>query len=269
LPKGSLVTTTEDPISQFLTDEEITIPGGKTPQTMVSVTAEQPGVQGNVAAGSITVLQGSQGAVLTVTNEESFTGGSVVDSPSPVQSDLDAVKEKLLAELKQRALAELSAENQQTLSTAGITTTVLSESSSVEPGQPGDSFTLSMQVRFAIMTVSQSDLQLLAEQAFTASLADGEALYTPPGQFQLEEAGTQVTQEEGTSWTQQATAQVGSRIDADFLAAQLAGMSVQEATQYLMAHYALSQLPEIQVFPGFWQRLPQASFRIQIQVVMP
>ncbi len=269
LPKGSLVATAEDPINQFLTDEEITVPGGKTPEAMVSVTAEQPGMQGNVAAGSITVLQGSQGAVLTVTNEESFTGGSAVDSPSPVQSDLDAVKEKLLAELKQEALAELSAENQQTLSTAGMAITVLSESSSVEPGQPGDSFTLSMQVRFAIMTVSQSDLQSLAEQAFAASLANGEALYTPPGQFQLEEAGTQVTQEEGTSWNQQATAQVGSRIDVDSLTTQLSGMSVQEAAQFLTAHYALSQSPVIQVFPGFWQRLPQASFRIQIQVVTP
>jgi hypothetical protein len=78
-----------------------------------------------------------------------------------------------------------------------------------------------------------------------------------------------VTQEEGTSWNQQATAQVGSRIDVDSLTTQLSGMSVQEAAQFLTAHYALSQSPVIQVFPGFWQRLPQASFRIQIQVVTP
>jgi hypothetical protein len=266
LPKGTIIETAGEPVSKFLTDEEVSIPSGKSSEIEVTVTAEMPGTQGNVAAGSLSVLEGTQGAVLTVTNLEPFTGGGENESPTPTQSDLDAVKKELLAELKEQAVSELTGGDQLMLSSSEITTTVLSESSSVEPGQPGDSFTLSLEVRFATIAVSQQDLQSLAEQTFTASLANVEALYSLPGQFQLEEVGSQQAQEEGTSWNQKMTAQIGPRIDTEQLAAQLAGMSAQEAINYLGTHYALTKAPVIQIFPAFWQRLPEASFRITFQV---
>jgi uncharacterized phage protein gp47/JayE len=70
----------------FVTTQSGTIPGGGILE--LEVVADEPGVSGNVSAGTVTLLQTGVGGIASVTNDESMDGGSEVESDEALKTRL-------------------------------------------------------------------------------------------------------------------------------------------------------------------------------------
>ena len=77
IPAGTVVQTTGDIVVKFTTDALVTIAGGT---ATVNITAQIPGIDGNVAAGTIDSLGTPIPGVATVNNPATTSGGTDVET---------------------------------------------------------------------------------------------------------------------------------------------------------------------------------------------
>ena len=88
IPKGTVCKTEGEPSVRFLTLEDGTIPMNTVGTVEVAAEAEEPGPEGNVQAGTVTVLVSNVPLVAGVTNDAAFSGGCAEESDSALRARL-------------------------------------------------------------------------------------------------------------------------------------------------------------------------------------
>jgi hypothetical protein len=265
VPKGTVISTINDPVIRFSTLLEAFVPAGKNPIVSIDVQAEQAGSTGNLESGTLVVIEGSLGESLTVTNNSPTSGGTDLQAPSPTEQDYAKINDQLKAQLRKQAISEIAVSDERLITESLDSGKVVSEVRSLEPGLPGEQFNLSLTVRFTGLVYSENDLELLAGKAMSAGLiSSNESNYS--GEVQLKATDTSVEiSSDGTKWKETAIADVGPIIDANYLASLVSGKKISEASQLLQAKVPSKSTPIINVYPFGWMRLPWASYQIQIQ----
>ncbi|MEA5077552.1 MAG: baseplate J/gp47 family protein [Anaerolineaceae bacterium] len=265
IPAGTTVSTGEEPIQRFTTQEEITLGTGTDSTASVAVRASTPGSSANVPAGAIQLVEGSLGGWVEVTNPEAASGGLDSEAPSPSEDDYAAARADLLKEIKTLAVVKFAEETgfyviQDSLAIGNV----VEETRSIEVGQPGDQGTLTLSVEVIGLGYFQSDLQTLAMQSLQASLGENEVFYgaTPtvsdPKSLQSDGEG-------GYKWSADASTEVGPRIDPIQVAQTIAGLRYDEASRQLETAFLLEKTPEYRSFASPFQ-IPWAPFRINVEV---
>ena len=265
VPKDTVVSTASDPVVRFQTASEITVPAGRVSNESVAVQALQAGVSGNLGESALTVVEGSLGVKLAVTNELPTSGGIDQLAPSPTDQDYEKLKSELLNRLRQKAAAEIETVDEKLIDGSLNSGTITSEVHLLEPGTPGEQFALTLSVRFSGLVYSESDLQLLARQAMTVSLisTNGEN-YSGEVKLSMKSSDIEFS-EDGARWQETASALVGQKVDVNKLTQAIAGKKISDARQFLLANLPSRANPVISVFPPGWNWLPFAGYQIQIQ----
>ena len=171
LPIGSRVRSTGG--VGFLTDAEIMIPptlqlGTRDVpgEAIVAVTAESPGILGNVSALSISSVDGSLGASLDAFNPQPLQGGSEREGALVTQRDLDELYGLLFERLQSAAIERLRRERSpnETLvvwSPAAGNPQVMERSYSASLDERASTVSLNLNIRARGTAFSTSDLKAI------------------------------------------------------------------------------------------------------------
>lgn len=281
VPQGSILLTTSTPLVRFITTETVKVPAGPGKDNWVSIRAEAPGSAGNLPAGKIQAMEGAVGLRLRVSNSVATSGGEDRSSRAPTAADYQALRAKLMDNLRANALEEARSQikpGQRLLEGALNLRGVLEEKREPAEGQPADRLQLSMQVEFAAWTVREADLQAVAQAALDANR---DKLYQPvPGSLNIvftsdpaftaesaDTAGAQVQAVAGAGaarWTMRVERTLEKSWTQEGVIRSIQGKELAEAKQILEAELGLREAPQMNIFPGWWGYLPFLPARIEV-----
>ena len=265
VPQGTIISTSSDAEIRFATIADVIVPSGVENTALEGVKALQAGASGNLTAGELNVLEGSLGAEIDVSNDLPLSGGSDEQAPSPTEEDYRIVQNELLSQLRQQVINEFSNIDEQLILNTLDNGKIVSEERSLDPGQPGDQFNLTITSNFTGLVYSQANLVTLANQAMAASLDVSETNYSRTVVLQPYNAANVVVSSDGASWQQSVTATVGPAIDKNAFSQLIAGKKIDEAEKLIKENIPSRKNPIIAIYPFNVNWLPFAGYQIQIQ----
>jgi hypothetical protein len=266
IPVGTVVSTLDSPAVRFATSQAAQVPAGKENSVIVNATALVPGASGNLPAESLVAIEGPLGLKLSASNLYPTHGGADGQVRGPSKADRDALLAQMAAELEKGAQDEMQASlsaGDLALKPSLTYLQTLEETFTPEPGQPGELLELTLRLEFTGQAISYSDLQALVTPAMDADLPEG---FTPQvGSLQVRIASTPRLNEQGElAFTITAQRSLQADIPAGRVVALILGQTTTQASQSLADALPLASPPHIEISPGWWPRLPLATFRIRV-----
>ncbi len=267
VPVNTVVRTVTGNNIRFRTQSEVTVPAGIGQRAGVSIQAVEPGRQGNVAAFSISEVEGAMGVSLRASNESPTGGGTVADVVVVAQADKERVLGQLQEELQKQAYARLAESLRQGeyIPPETVKTFTLGETYDRFAGEQASAITLTLQLLARGTAIDLVGAQKLAERALRDAI--------PADHFLLEDS-IQVSQpsfsrfdEEAANMTLTASADVLLPIQAGTVRTLLAGVPITEAAAVLQRHFDLAKPPIIEVESGWFGRLPYIPTRITLRIL--
>lgn len=264
IPAGTVLLAQGTPSLRFETLTTLDLPAGRGQQVDVQVRAQAPGALGNVAAGTISTIEGPIGLQVTVANGTLAEGGS--DRPGRAASEQDYAQlyDSLLTSLTGTALSRLSTDNSQlmVIPESLVVNEVVEEIRQPSVGQPTDRIRLSLKVVFSCLAVSRTDLNAVATTALDANLVNGQ---TPlANSLSLtQKAAWMVVPGQRLTLDLQAARSTTPILNTTALFAEIRGLKVGDAGRLIQNQLDLDQPPTIRTAPAWWPRLPLLPFRIQ------
>ena len=266
VPAGTIISTADPESIRFVTSDSVTVMGVSTEPVSVGVKALQAGSSGDVDQDTLTVIEGTLGSLLTVTNSSPISGGADEQAPSPTEADYAKLKKSLLNQLSIEATQTLQQQEGLQLIDGSLDEgKTIEETRSVEPGQPADSFSLTIRVKFTGLMITSSDLEKIATEVMNASLSKGQKTYCDGVTIQqLDKPDGSLA--EGMKWNIFVSCAVGADFDALSLTKLVTGKKIEEARTILLAQFQSRAEPFITTFPADWKWMPLASFNINVEV---
>jgi hypothetical protein len=274
IAKGAVVSTASG--VRFRTDEAITVPRAELvglqifpAQATVSVTAVEPGPEGNVEPNTIlTIPRGEEPLFLKVTNPDPTTGGTREEFPRVVQEDVDAA---LAALTEQLGTAFTDRLDDPDLASGDVT--VFPETGelgmvvpNVDPatlvGQEAESFELGASATGTVTTVDAAPVRLIAEARLQSSVEPGHELVE--GSSQITEAPA-IIEGDTITYPVVVTARQIAVLDPAALEAQILGRSLGEARDILGAYGDV----DLEVWPEWVATIPTLDARVEVTVRGP
>jgi hypothetical protein len=266
IPSGTTLRTTQGDGIRFKTTQSAKLNGGVGSQVEVSIEALSPGWSGNVPANSITLVDGSLGLLIAVSNPEPTSGGQAEIRRMVLQEDLAELEEALIQELRGKAEREWVAPG-------GLGRIFVEESLEMETvlarqldhvaGDVADSVSLELVVEFSALTLSSEDLRNLAIANLSEDLSTNELAV--PGTFRFYSRLEEANDRSDHKWVK-VTAEVDTYSDFDVVSMKhmIRGLNPSDAANLLLERYPLSQKPELILKPGWYPFLPIVDQRIDV-----
>ncbi len=282
IPTGTIISTPSG--IQFTTDAELSVnvPGKPGDPVPVPVHAVAPGDNGNLPAGTITVIpQDSLNAIarnnsvsptdlaLQVSNNQPTSGGGLGTVHTILQQDLNTTKQNLSAQvqpdittwLKQWTTAGISSKPTMTATLVG----------SPQDGQTVDNVNVpvTLNVIVSVLVVHNDDLQKAAATQLNALMKHDPNYRNDVVPANVQQAikinSQKVISNDATALTfnGNATAQVVPAISQDEMRRELTGMSIKSA-QETLAQTPGVEHADIKVSPAFVSWLPFRTERINV-----
>ena len=266
IPAGTVVLATGPNPIRFATTRAGRLGPGPDQTTSLPIEAITRGSIGNLPAGRVDSVEGALGLQVSVSNPQATHSGSNYEAPAPSQADRRRLERSLLNALGNTAQAEvraLLADGDIPLSAHPSVVEILEERYFPAEAQSSETLELRMRVQFVSQVASREDLQSLAALILDTSLPEGYEVVEGP--IAIQAVTVPVLLEDGTaSWEMRAERSIAPEL-REVQAINLAlGVSPEEAAQGLIKELDLNTVPEIQLRPSWWPRLPYLPFRIQI-----
>jgi hypothetical protein len=265
IPAGTVVANESS--TRFVTLNYTRLPAGIDKFVDVPIEALAAGVQGNVAADSITIVEGSLGLSISVTNPDPLKGGANSQLTGPTDEDRAKLSEVVLDNLRRDAETKLRAQ----IAPADIllldtleVTQIVEENFAPSAGQPGKTLILTMQVEFSTRYVSDDDLKGLALSTLNASVEDGfEATAAPVHKVITDPS----TDNSGVSHFElEVTRTLLRKVDAMQVFSIVRGHKPESIKDELVSKLSLRQPPKVSITPSWWRWLPLIPFNISVEV---
>jgi hypothetical protein len=258
----------------FITNEALVIPAAsfQPPSTLtcatrdVGITAVQPGTQGNVPAGAITVAPSDVNPVaVSVKNAQPTSGGSRTVTPKVVQADVDGARASL-----QKQLDDAFAQQMQAGTGVPSGMTLFPETGQLGPatfdpdpaslvGQEVADFTLGATATGTATAVDEGPVTQVAEEHVRAAVQPGYELVAGSVQATV---GEPTVNGELVVFPTTATASQVRQLDAAELEAQVRGMPVDQAQQVLSQYGTVT----ITTWPDWVSAIPTYAFRVELTI---
>ncbi|MFO7539872.1 MAG: baseplate J/gp47 family protein [Chloroflexota bacterium] len=252
----------------FLTVATVTLQGVTDSTAAVDVIAEQPGPQGNVAAGTITTLDDPLAEQILVTNPNDLSGGAVEMVPAVAEADQSRARSQLLQFLQAVALSRMEVqltEREFLPAEAVRVTAILQENYSHAVGEAAGQLSLSMRVEMRGTAVDVTDAAGLVYGGLAAQVPPGYYLaadnisVVPEAILAVDDAGRMTVNMRGSGL---------AAVDLDFNQALQAirGQEVETAVAYLYQQLPLRDPPHLQIWPTWFERVPYLNGRIHTEI---
>ena len=266
IPAGAVVLTHADPPVRFVVQDAVDIPAGKGTSAEGFVRALAPGTGGNVPPGSIVAFEGPLGISVAVMNVARTGGGTDVSGPAPTDADRQALRQRLLAQLKVDAgkkLPEQLNKDDVLFPSTFTFSKVVSETYTPGPDEPGGKLSLRLRAEYHAYYAAAADLNRLAGEVLDASLPAG---YDPLAEtLTVKPASALFEGPDGNMrWQVDATRVLRARIDPAQVIGLVEGKTAGRAGSLLQETFGLERAPQISIQPFFWPWLPALPFRINV-----
>mgnify|MGYP005848084793 CR=1 FL=1 len=272
VPAGTVVRTTAAEPVRFQTTEEVIVPAGvaATVEAPIEALPESFGLVGNVGPNLINRVEGPLSVNLRVMNVEATRGGGITEVAAVAKEDYERLRAALLQQLQMRAYAEMSSPDwigpSEFVAIDSLAVVlVLDETYSEYIGQPAENVSLQMRVVVQGVVVEERYARQVAYSALAERIGHGLRILDETLAFvRGHELG--VDDARRVTFLMTATSDVASAIDSETLRDQLAGLPVDRAAQLLGGQYLLKQPPRIELWPGWFGRMPALPIRIDVAV---
>ncbi len=264
IPEGTLLFTSDPQQTQFVTLETVIVPDEVDGTVEAPVQALQAGEVGNLAAGSIVSLSGSAGALVRVTNASDFSGGTDLETPSPDANDYAALKELLIDELKNQAIAQLQAglpAGTQLIPSSLAVEGIKEEKQLNAVGEPWDEARLQMTIELSVLTYQEADLNSIARTILDANLPKG---YYPFENSLVQRQISEIELDEvnQATWTMKAYRNLIPEWDQEKASQALSGMKKAEAVQYFSELFLQEEPARFKMIFERWPWMPYLPTQI-------
>ncbi len=269
IPSGTIVSTATGNNVQFGTTADVVIPPNS--RAPVPVEALLAGPAGNVAAGTVTRVEGPASLSVMVTNSEGFFGGSTQPMAVVLEDDKVRLEEQLFAQLKEEALERLDERVAGAMIIPPESVTFLKLAPTFTPfvGEVAEELYLSMSVQAVGLGVDRDAASAIGLNRLQAAMPPGtrliaETVKYAPGAAVLESANT-------IAYSVNAQGTLLRSIDAAEVREAVKGLSVDEATQVLLDRFMLAARPRISLGPDWLPyivpvNLPALPWRIRVVI---
>jgi hypothetical protein len=266
IPAGTIVRTLDDTPVRFATSEDAELPAEAGSSIEVAVGALNPGTGGNLPAESLVTVEGELALSVTVINPEQTSGGTEQNSATPTLTDYDSLRESLLDDLWQTALAETESSQNPgdfIVYSNPIGVSILEEEYTPPEPQPSDKLELLLRVEYQIMVVPWEALKTVGNFNLDAALPYGFSTY-PEEIIILAMDIPEIDENKIARWEVLAQRPIFQKIGTGYAARLTAGRTISSAAETLQSELRLAEPPEIQLFPHWWPWMPFLPLRIQI-----
>ena len=265
---GTRVRTSAGSNVVFQTLNEAVVPGVEGGTAEVDVVAIQPGPQGNVAANLVNVIEGALAVQLEVRNLEAMAGGGVREEKAVTAVDQDRLRAQVLQFLQAVSASEMEAQTTPFEFLARDSVRVLhvdSETFSHFPGEQTERLALEMRADVVGTAVNANAASGIVYEALVAAVPEGYVLVPDSIQYTR---GDVVAVDEAGRVTFEMTGQVlaAAELDLEAVLAEISGQPPELAIAYLYEQLPLRAVPEVTVWPNWFNRLPYIPNRIQTQI---
>ncbi|PID86008.1 MAG: hypothetical protein CSA11_05565 [Chloroflexi bacterium] len=268
VPAGTRVSTSEGSNVVFQTLTEVVVPGVEGGTAEADIIAIEPGYQGNVDINLINKIEGALDIQLEVRNLEPTTGGGVRETPAVTEADQERLRSQVLQFLQAASVSEMEAELSEREFMARDSLRVVnvdSETFSHFPGEQTNRVALEMRAQVAGTAVNTTDASGIVYEALAAQVPRGHTLVPESIKFAsgdvigVDDAGRVTFEMIGE-------AVVAPDLELGEAVEMITGQQPEIAVAYLYQELPLRELPEITVFPNWFNRLPFLSTRIEMDV---
>ncbi|MCZ2126879.1 MAG: baseplate J/gp47 family protein [Anaerolineales bacterium] len=265
IPAGTVVAT--DALIRFATLYAARLPAGANKTVEVKIAALDAGPQANVEAGAIRVIEGALGLSATATNVEATSGGANVEARGASEEERAALRDSVLADLKEKAKAEARKQigaNDWLIDDALAIENIQSEKFSPPDGEASPTLTYAADVEFSARYVAETDLKTLALSSLTASVPPD---FSASGEMTLAPKSAPFTDSTGvTRFALVAKQPVRRNADAAQILNLARGRDPQTAAALIQKALSLQSAPQISLAPSWWKWLPLIPFNISVVV---
>lgn len=277
VPAGTILATGDTFPIRFETLAEIILPAGEAAASEVDIRAlaEHAGTQGNVPPGAITRVEGDLAGALAVTNPNATTGGTFQERKLVTADDHSRLlvlgRQQVLQRARDLLLHQYS--GAQFLVPGSIT--IIEErpawtTYSAVVGEQADSVTLDLRARVQAVIVDEGLARQVAYAGLRPRIRPG--LQVAPGALTFTRGTIQTIEPNGrVTFLMDVRGSSTVAIDVDAVRERIAGTSVTEARRRLERELMLepSVPPQIDVWPGFFGRMPALPTRIRVEIAQP
>ena len=265
IPAGTVVATKSS--VRFVTLNSTLLPAGIDKFVDVQIEALEAGVQGNVAADKINLVEGSLGLSISVTNPNPLKGGgnsSLVGAADEDRTKLrQVVMDNLRRDAESKMRAQIAPADLLLVDTLEIVKTV-DENFTPPANQPGKTLTLKMQVEFSARYVLDNDLKELSLTMLGASAKNGFQATALPTYKVIADPSTDTS---GISHFElEVTRTLLRQVDDMQVFSIVRGHNPESIKKELVSKLFLRQEPEIATIPSWWPWLPLIPFNISVQI---
>lgn len=268
VPAGTRVSTSDGSNVVFQTLEAVSVPGSVGATAETPVTAVEPGPQGNVGPNRINRVQGALATQLDVRNLEALEGGSTRPVAAVSQADVDRLRAQLLDALRAAALADMETRlgGAEFLAQDSAQIDILSETYSHFPGEETPQLTLDLRATVSATAVDTAQATDLLFSALGDEVPDGYTLVPESLRFTAGEL-LGVDEQGRVTFTMLGEATAAAELAFDAPLERVTGQELATAVSYLDAQLPLRAAPVIRVWPGWFERVPYLTSRIQTEIV--
>lgn len=265
VPAGQIISTTRDPSLRFIVMQSFEMAGKVNQKREARIQAVMPGEKGNVRAGEIQAVEGSLGFKVAVTNPSPTSGGEDQISPAPSIEDYQVLRERLILQLKQTAIKELTTAigKDYLLEATMRLNKVVNEVVDPPDNISGEILRLTLRAEFAVWTVKAEDMEILAQRSMDAGLPDTQIEI--PGTLVIKPSENIHIDGDYIDWQVSISRQVERIIDRERILALVIGKTIDEAKANLESNEKFEQSPRVHLSPVWWPRMPLLGFRISTE----
>jgi hypothetical protein len=264
---GTIVSTATDTPVKFVTLHDTLLDPGIDKFVDVPIEAQEAGVQGNVAADKITLVEGPLGLSISVTNPNPLSGGANSQLIGATDEDRTKLSEVVMDNLRQDAESKVRAQVAPTdllLPDTFEVAKIVEENFKPAAGQPGKTLVLSMQIEFSARYVLDDDLRQLSLSTLNASVENGFKAVALPAYKVITDPSTDNS---GVSHFElEVTRTLLRQMDEMKVFSIVRGRKAQLIKDELTSSLSLRQEPEIVVTPSWWPWLPLIPFNISVKI---
>jgi hypothetical protein len=172
----------------------------------------------------------------------------------------------LVTSLQETALDELELRLESgdvLLSSTPVLHQVLEATYTPALGEPADQLELTLQLEFQIPYATGADMYQLGRSVLDRRIP--EDFIPQPETLRITQLTDPESQGVGSAtWKIEASWKLGATLNEPQAVALVLGLKPEQATQHLSNEMPIQGIPEIQLTPDWWPRLPILPFRIQL-----
>lgn len=266
IPLGTIVATTSGVTERYSTTITATLPAGFNGRVTVPVRALKPGPEGNVRPLQVNFIEGQLSAVARVVNLSAIGGGTIKDVKIVSLDDRTTARERLNAELKQRALGALQAASDENgyIVPASVQVIVLGETFDQLVDDPSDTLSLKIDAVASGIKVDYNDLETFAQRRLVIKLPSGYEML--PGTLRVEADPNARAEANSVILKLRSALLATPQIDTGKVLDGLDDAPLSKAIEQISARVKLAKPPQIKISPSWWTRLPFFRFRTTLLI---